>query len=107
MSGECAGQPAKGRIGPRGGLFGPNPRFFELFRAASEDGREFFRLYSYVDEKWTLQDIFERGLGTYLQTRTLPVYLHKAAQAIRRCRTAALGGHIKIQRPDSSWRWGK
>jgi len=48
-----------------------------------------------VEQKWTLQDIFERGLESYLRTRRLPLHVHKAGHAIRRCRTAALGGHVK------------
>jgi hypothetical protein len=82
------------RKGHRGGLLAPEARFFRLFRDPSEDGGEFFRLYYYVEDTWTLQDIFERGLVGYLRRHKLPLFLHKAAQAIRRCRTAALGGHV-------------
>ncbi len=48
-----------------------------------------------MDEKKTLQHIFERGLADYLRTHRLPLLVHKAGHAIRRCRTAALGGHVK------------
>lgn len=42
----------------------------------------------------TLQQVFERGFGEYSASRRLPLFLHKAARAILRCRTAALGGHV-------------
>jgi len=48
-----------------------------------------------VEKKRTLQEVFARGLPGYLRTHRLPLFLHKAAQAIRACRTAALGGHVK------------
>ncbi len=48
-----------------------------------------------MGHKHTLQTIFERGLAGYLRTHRLPLHVHKAGHAIRRCRTAALGGHVK------------
>lgn len=43
----------------------------------------------------TLQDVFERGFESYARTRLLPPHVHRAARAIRECRTAALGGHVR------------
>lgn len=43
----------------------------------------------------TLGTIFQAGLANYLRTNTLPYFLYVAAQAIRVCRTAALGGHTR------------
>lgn len=40
-----------------------------------------------------IQSILELGLADYLKVRRLPVYLHKAVEALRACRTAVLGGH--------------
>jgi hypothetical protein len=42
----------------------------------------------------TLQEVFERSFDEYAGSRRLPQHLVKAAQAIRQCRTAALGGHV-------------
>jgi hypothetical protein len=43
----------------------------------------------------SLQEIFESGFERYAKTHRLPLHAHKAAQAIRRCRTAALGAHVQ------------
>jgi len=43
----------------------------------------------------TLQDIFCQHYPAYEQTHPLPAYVRKAARAIMRCRTAALGGHVQ------------
>lgn len=43
----------------------------------------------------TLQDVFERGFPSYARKRRLPPHIHRAARAIRQCRTAALGGHVR------------
>jgi hypothetical protein len=48
-----------------------------------------------MSDDLTLGAIFEVGLADYLKTRTLPLFLQRAAQAIRVCRTAVLGGHVK------------
>jgi hypothetical protein len=45
--------------------------------------------------RWTIQEILRRGLSGLLCERTLPGYVHRAARALVRCRTAALGGHTK------------
>ena len=42
-------------------------------------------------ENHTLREIFTAGLADYLKSHWLPFYLLKAAYAIARCRTAALG----------------
>ena len=42
-----------------------------------------------------LQDIFCQHYPAYEQTHPLPAYVRKAARAIMRCRTAALGGHVQ------------
>ncbi len=46
--------------------------------------------------KCTLRDIFQAGFKDYLRTHWLPFYLLKAGYAILQCRTAALGGHVKL-----------
>jgi hypothetical protein len=43
----------------------------------------------------TLQAILETGFQEYLKTHSLPLYQWKAARALLRCRTAALGGHTQ------------
>lgn len=42
----------------------------------------------------TLQEVFRRGFDRYARQRRLPLHIHRAARAIRSCRTAALGGHV-------------
>jgi hypothetical protein len=42
----------------------------------------------------SIRSVLQTGLAAYLRSHRLPLYLHRAAQALRRCRTAALGGHI-------------
>ena len=42
-----------------------------------------------------LREIFASGVEEFLRTQRVPLFVHKAAHAIRRCRTAALGGHVK------------
>lgn len=44
----------------------------------------------------TLQDIFRAGLDDFLKAHRVPLAVHKAARAILHCRTAALGGHVKV-----------
>lgn len=44
---------------------------------------------------WTLQDVQRTGLAAVLAERELPGYVMRAAEALLRCRTAALGGHAK------------
>ena len=43
----------------------------------------------------TVQSILQAGLKAFRRTRSLPFYLLKAAYALRDCKTAALGGHVK------------
>ncbi|MCP4454918.1 MAG: transposase, partial [Planctomycetes bacterium] len=43
----------------------------------------------------TLQGIFEEGFDDYTRKHALPLKAHKAADAIRSCRTARLGGHVQ------------
>ncbi|NKB72730.1 MAG: hypothetical protein GKR89_37135 [Candidatus Latescibacteria bacterium] len=43
----------------------------------------------------TLQSIFRTHFDRYAQTRLLPPPHHKAARALKACRTAALGGHVQ------------
>jgi Putative transposase/Transposase zinc-binding domain len=43
----------------------------------------------------TLQGIFREHFPEYVRTHRLPLHVHKAAQAIMQCRTAALGGHVQ------------
>jgi len=43
----------------------------------------------------TVQEILRVGLGRLLAERKLPAYALRAARALMRCRTAALGGHTK------------
>ena len=43
----------------------------------------------------TVQGILQAGLKAYRRTRSLPYYLLNAAYALRDCKTAALGGHVK------------
>jgi hypothetical protein len=43
----------------------------------------------------TLQGIFQRHFKAYAQRYRLPAYVHRAAYWIARCRTAALGGHLR------------
>jgi hypothetical protein len=43
----------------------------------------------------TLQTIFQDAFPAYEQTHPLPAHVCKAARAIMRCRTAALGGHVQ------------
>lgn len=44
---------------------------------------------------WTIQEILRSGLPDLLEERKLPGYVRRAAEALARCRTAALGGHTK------------
>jgi hypothetical protein len=43
----------------------------------------------------TLQAIFQDAFPAYEQSHALPAHVRRAAHAIIRCRTAALGGHIQ------------
>ena len=43
----------------------------------------------------TLQNVFNTRFDQYQQTHALALKHHKAAKAIRQCRTAAMGGHIQ------------
>ncbi|MFQ5426915.1 MAG: IS91 family transposase [Gaiellales bacterium] len=43
----------------------------------------------------TLQEVFRRGFDEYARSRRLPGHVYRAARAIRDCRTAALGGHLR------------
>ena len=43
----------------------------------------------------TLQTILQEAFPAYEQTHPLPAHVRKAAHALMRCRTAALGGHIQ------------
>lgn len=47
----------------------------------------------------TLQGIFTACFAQYAQRQRMSLRMHRAAQAIMRCRTAALGGHVQ-QCPD-------
>jgi hypothetical protein len=77
------------------GSGGACDEIFRLFWRFAKDWRPVFRLYFYVETtNPTLREILDIGLGEYLKTRTLPTFLHKAVRAMRRCRTAALGGHL-------------
>jgi len=44
---------------------------------------------------WTIQEILRSGLADLLEERHLVDYVRRAARALLRCRTAALGGHTK------------
>ena len=43
----------------------------------------------------TLRGIFQEHFEAYAQRRGLPLYVHRAAYWISRCRTADLGGHVR------------
>jgi hypothetical protein len=43
----------------------------------------------------TLRGIFQEHFEAYAKRRGLPLYVHRAAYWISRCRTAALGGHVR------------
>ena len=43
----------------------------------------------------TLQTIFQDAFPAYEQRHALPAHVRRAAHALMRCRTAALGGHIQ------------
>lgn len=43
----------------------------------------------------TLQDIFQTSLAAYTETHQVPRRVWKAAHAVRTCRTATLGGHVR------------
>jgi hypothetical protein len=43
----------------------------------------------------TLQAIFQDAFPAYEQRHALPAHVRRAAHALIRCRTAALGGHIQ------------
>ena len=43
----------------------------------------------------TLQTIFQDAFPAYEQRHALPAHVRRAAHALIRCRTAALGGHIQ------------
>jgi len=45
--------------------------------------------------KSVIQEIFQKHFEGYRKTRKLPLRVLKAAAAIARCRTAALGGHVQ------------
>ena len=48
-----------------------------------------------MEPKSTLREILATALDAFLATHRLPLFVHRALQAMRICRTAALGGHIK------------
>lgn len=43
----------------------------------------------------TLRGIFQQHFESYAERHRLPVYVHRAAYWISRCRTAELGGHVR------------
>ena len=43
----------------------------------------------------TLRGIFQEHFEAYAEHHRLPAYIHRAAYWIARCRTAALGGHVR------------
>lgn len=43
----------------------------------------------------TLQEVFRNHFEAYARRHRLPAYVHRAAYWIARCRTAALGGHLR------------
>src|SRR3970040_1285429 len=43
----------------------------------------------------TLRGIFQEHFEAYAARRRLPLYVHRAAYWISRCRTAELGGHVR------------
>ncbi len=43
----------------------------------------------------TLRGIFQRHFERYAERHRLPLYVHRAAYWISRCRTAQLGGHVR------------
>ena len=43
----------------------------------------------------TLRGIFQEHFEAYAERHRLPAYVHRAAYWIARCRTAALGGHLR------------
>jgi hypothetical protein len=43
----------------------------------------------------TLRGIFQEHFEAYARRHRLPAYVHRAAYWISRCRTAALGGHVR------------
>jgi hypothetical protein len=43
----------------------------------------------------TLRGIFQEHFGRYAERHRLPLYVHRAAYWISRCRTAELGGHVR------------
>ncbi len=49
-----------------------------------------------MGEKCTLREIFKKGLRAFRRTRVLRPFEEKAALAIQSCRTAVLGGHLKL-----------
>jgi hypothetical protein len=44
----------------------------------------------------TIQGIMKSGFPAYEKTHKLPLHVRKAAQALMRCRTAELGGHMQV-----------
>ncbi len=48
-----------------------------------------------MGDNCTLREIFKEGLDAFRRSRVLRPFEEKAAVAIQRCRTKALGGHIK------------
>jgi hypothetical protein len=44
----------------------------------------------------TIQELLRDGLEAYRKRRRLLPYQHRALKALRRCRTAALGGHAEV-----------
>lgn len=44
----------------------------------------------------TLQEVFIKGFDLFAKGRRLPPHYYKAANKFKKCRTAALGGHIQV-----------
>ena len=42
----------------------------------------------------TLRAVFQQHFAAYAQTHKLPLFVHRAAHWLARCRTVALGGHV-------------
>ena len=53
----------------------------------------------------TLQAIFQDAFPTYEQRHALPAHVRRAAHALMQCRTAALGGCLRINVCDPYAPW--
>jgi len=47
------------------------------------------------ETKFTMQEIFRTHYAGYCEGRRLPLKYHRAAEAIMRCRSEAMGGHVQ------------